>query len=130
MLSMPDRLPDAVRLFEELKKWDLETCNVMISCYARSGLVEQALGFFVMALRNGVLPTEFTFASVLRWSSCFGLLKQGGQIHALVYQRSLKHARELFNGVCVKDLLIISIYRRMEESLLLILLLKGRKYED
>ena len=66
---------------------------------------------------------------MLRWSSCFGLLKQGTQIHALVYKRefqddiivttaligmycklgSLKHVRKIFNGVCVKDLFIIGI---------------------
>lgn len=67
-------------------------------------------------------------------SSCFGLFKQGTQIHALVYKRefeddtivatalinmysklgSLKHAGELFNGVCVKDLLIIGITAEWE----------------
>ncbi|KAE8818057.1 pentatricopeptide repeat-containing protein [Hordeum vulgare] len=126
LLSMSDRLPDVVRLFEGLTKWDSETCNAMISCYARSGLMEQALGLFVIALRNAVLPTEFTFASVLRWSSCFGLMEQGTQIHTLVYKcgfeddmivatalvdmycklGSLKHARKLFDSVCVKDLVL------------------------
>ncbi|KAF6984611.1 hypothetical protein CFC21_002590 [Triticum aestivum] len=126
LLSMSDRLPDAVRLFEGLTKWDSETCNAMISCYARTGLMEQALGLFVIALRNAVLPTEFTFASVLRWSSCFGLMEQGTQIHALVCKcgfeddmivatalidmycklGSLKHARKLFDSVCVKDLVL------------------------
>lgn len=126
LLSVSDRLADAVWLFEGVAKWDSETCNAMISGFARSGIMEQALGLFAMALRNGIFPTEFTFASVLRWSSCFGLMEQGTQIHALIFKcgfeddiivatalvdmyfklGSLKHARRLFSNVCAKDLVL------------------------
>lgn len=126
LLYVSKRLADAVQLFEGMATWDSETCNAMISGYARSGIMEEALSLFAMALRNGVLPTEFTFASVLRWSSCFGLMEQGTQIHALIFKLgfeddlivttslidmycklgSLKHARKLFNRVCFKDLVL------------------------
>ncbi|KAL5219377.1 hypothetical protein ABZP36_020061 [Zizania latifolia] len=125
-LCVSDRLADAVWLFEGMATWDSETCNAMISGYARSGLMEQALGLFAMALQNGVLPTGFTFASVLRWSSCSGLVDQGTQMHALIFKlglkddliiatvlvdmycklASLKHARKIFNRVGVKDLVL------------------------
>ncbi|XP_015690264.1 pentatricopeptide repeat-containing protein At1g43980, mitochondrial-like [Oryza brachyantha] len=126
LLCASDRLADAVWLFEGMATWDSETCNAMISGYARRGLMEQALGLFATALQNSVLPTGFTFASVLRWSSCFGLVEQGTQIHALIFKlgleddliiatalvdmycklASLKHAKKIFKRVSVKDLVL------------------------
>ncbi|BAS84837.1 pentatricopeptide repeat-containing protein At1g43980, mitochondrial [Oryza sativa Japonica Group] len=126
LLCASDRLADAVYLFKGMATWDSETCNAMISGYARSGLMEQALGLFTMALQNGILPTGFTFASVLRWSSCFGLVEQGTQIHALIFKlgleddliiatalvdmycklASLKHAKKIFSRVSFKDLVL------------------------
>ncbi|TVU09038.1 hypothetical protein EJB05_42478, partial [Eragrostis curvula] len=125
-LCMSDRLSDAVRLFRGMATWDSEPCNALISGYARSGLMEEALSLFATALRNGVVPTEFTFSSVLRWSSCFGLMEQGTQIHCLVCKLGfgddeivataltdmycklglMKHARKIFNTVHSKDMVL------------------------
>uniref|UniRef100_A0ACD6AHL2 Uncharacterized protein n=2 Tax=Avena sativa TaxID=4498 RepID=A0ACD6AHL2_AVESA len=126
LLCVSDRLADAVWLFNGMATWDSETCNAMISGYATSGVTERALSLFLLSLRNGVLPTEFTFASLLRCSSCFGLMEQGTQIHALISKLgfeddvivatalvdmycklgSLDHARKLFSRVCLKDLVL------------------------
>ena len=126
MLCVSDRLAEAVWVFEGRGTWDSETCNAMISGYARGGIMERALSLFLLSLRNGVLPTEFTFASLLRCSSCFGLMEQGTQIHALISKLgfeddlivatalidmycklgSLNRARKLFSKVCVKDLVL------------------------
>ncbi|XP_062228849.1 pentatricopeptide repeat-containing protein At1g43980, mitochondrial [Phragmites australis] len=125
-LCVSDRLSDAVRLFRGMAAWDSEPCNALISGYARSGLMEEALSLFATSLRNGVVPTEFTFSSVLRWSSCFGLMEQGTQIHCLVCKLGfgddvivataltdmycklglVKHARKMFNAVGAKDLVL------------------------
>jgi pentatricopeptide repeat protein len=126
LLCVCDRLADAVRFFQGMVAWDSETCNAMISGYARSGTMEPALSLFLLSLRKGICPTGFTFASLLRCSSCFGLMEQGTQIHALVSKLgfeddvivatalidmycklgSLNHARILFSRVCVKDLVL------------------------
>uniref|UniRef100_A0A0D9VYU7 Pentatricopeptide repeat-containing protein n=1 Tax=Leersia perrieri TaxID=77586 RepID=A0A0D9VYU7_9ORYZ len=126
LLCASDRLADAVWLFKGMATWDSETCNAMISGYARSGLMEQAMSLFALALQNGILPTGFTFASVLRWSSCFGLVEQGTQIHALIFKigleddliiatalvdmycklASLEHAKKIFSRVNFKDLVL------------------------
>ncbi|KAK1647808.1 hypothetical protein QYE76_065613 [Lolium multiflorum] len=126
LLCACDRLADAVRFFQGMAAWDSETCNAMISGYARSGTMEPALSLFLLSLRKGICPTGFTFASLLRCSSCFGLMEQGTQIHALVSKLgfeddvivatalidmycklgSLNHARILFSRVCVKDLVL------------------------
>uniref|UniRef100_A0A0A9D9K4 Pentatricopeptide repeat-containing protein n=1 Tax=Arundo donax TaxID=35708 RepID=A0A0A9D9K4_ARUDO len=104
--------------------------------------MEETLSLFAMALRNGVVPTEFTFSSVLRWSSCFGLMDQGTQIHCLVCKLGfgddvivataltdmycklglMKHARKIFNAVVGKDLVLWN-------TMLLGLLQNGRGQE-
>ncbi|KAL6594830.1 hypothetical protein ACP70R_048279 [Stipagrostis hirtigluma subsp. patula] len=125
-LCISDRISDAVSLFRGIPTWYSEPCNALISGYARSGLMEEALGLFVVAMRNGVIPTEFTFSSVLRWSSCFGLMEQGTQIHCLVCKLGfehdvivataltdmycklglMKHARKIFNAIGARDLVL------------------------
>jgi pentatricopeptide repeat protein len=106
--------------------WDSELCNALISGYAKGGLMEEALSLFAASIRNGVVPTEFTFASVLGWSSCFGLMEQGTQIHCLVCKLGFqddvivstaltdmycklgltRHARKIFRAVVAKDLVL------------------------
>ena len=125
-LCLSDRLSDAVQLFRGMPTWGSEPCNALISGYARSGLMEEALSLFAASIRNGVVPTEFTFASVLRWSSCFGLMEQGTQIHCLVCKLGFqddvivstaltdmycklgltRHARKIFRAVVTKDLVL------------------------
>ncbi|KAG2606043.1 hypothetical protein PVAP13_4NG161171 [Panicum virgatum] len=125
-LCLSDRLSDAVQLFRGIPTRGSEPCNALISGYARSGLMEEALSLFAVSIRNGVVPTEFTFASVLRWSSCFGLMEQGTQIHCLVCKLGFqddvivstaltdmycklgltRHARKIFRAVVAKDLVL------------------------
>ncbi|RCV21232.1 hypothetical protein SETIT_4G122400v2 [Setaria italica] len=125
-LCLSDRLPDAVQLFRGMPTWASEPCNALISGYARSGLMEEALSLFAASMQNGVVPTEFTFASVLRWSSCFGLMEQGTQIHCLICKLGFqddvivstaltdmycklgltRHARKIFRTVAAKDLVL------------------------
>ncbi|RLN12010.1 pentatricopeptide repeat-containing protein [Panicum miliaceum] len=125
-LCLSDRMSDAVQLCRGMPTWASEPCNAMISGYARSGLMEEALSLFLVSMRNGVGPTEFTFASVLRWSSCFGLMEQGTQIHCLIcklgFQNDVivstaltdmycklgltRHARKIFRTVAANDLVL------------------------
>ncbi|KAF8650507.1 hypothetical protein HU200_063879 [Digitaria exilis] len=125
-LCLSDRLSDAVQIFRGMTAWASEPCNALISGYARSGLMEEAMSLFAVSMRNGVVPTEFTFASVLRWSSCFGLMEQGTQIHCLVCKLGFqddvivstaltdmycklgltRHARKIFRAVAAKDLVL------------------------
>ncbi|XP_008810930.2 pentatricopeptide repeat-containing protein At1g43980, mitochondrial-like [Phoenix dactylifera] len=86
LYSMCGRLDNSIRLFQEMDRWDSALFNSMASTYARSGLVHEALRLFVLALRKEIRPTGFTFASILRSSSCFGLTEQGTQIHCLVFK--------------------------------------------
>ncbi|ONK73255.1 uncharacterized protein A4U43_C04F29020 [Asparagus officinalis] len=67
-----------------MEMWDSALCNSMASAYAQNWLVSEALKLFVVVIRVGIMPTEFTFASILSSSSCFGLTEQGTQIHCWV----------------------------------------------
>ncbi|KAG5018533.1 hypothetical protein JHK82_014477 [Glycine max] len=70
-------------VFWQMNEVDLVSWNTMISGCALSGLEECSVGMFVDLLRGGLLPDQFTVASVLRACSSLG----GGchlatQIHA------------------------------------------------
>lgn len=93
MYSKCGRLDDSVRLFQEMETWDSALCNSMSSAYARNCLVSEALKLFAATIRIGIMPTEFTFASILGSSSCFGLSEQGSQIHSCVVKLGLEADR-------------------------------------
>lgn len=86
LYSICGRLENSIQLFQEMERWDSALCNSMASTYTRSGLVHEALRLFVLALRKEIRPTGFTFASILRSGSCFGLAEQGTQIHCWVFK--------------------------------------------
>ncbi|PIA47518.1 hypothetical protein AQUCO_01400272v1, partial [Aquilegia coerulea] len=91
LFSKCNRLEDSVRLFEEIDIWDMALCNSMISCYVRHGYEEDAFWLFVMALRAGFQPTEFTLSSILNSASCLTSLEQGTQIHSLVLKLGFEY---------------------------------------
>lgn len=82
LFSKCNRLEDSVKLFQELDLWDSAICNSMISGYANHGFVEDALQLFVLSLREGLRPTEFTISSVLSSVSTLAL-EHGSQIHSM-----------------------------------------------
>ncbi|KAK6257619.1 hypothetical protein QUC31_001078 [Theobroma cacao] len=77
-------LVDARELFDEMPERDGGSWNTMITAYARNGFQEKALCLFSEMNREGILPNEITFASVL--GSCGVVLELGlsRQIHAMV----------------------------------------------
>ncbi|XVF39196.1 hypothetical protein PTKIN_Ptkin01aG0016200 [Pterospermum kingtungense] len=83
LFSKCNTLEDSVQLFEEVERWDSVLCNSMISSYVRHDSEDDALLLFVLALKEGCRPTEFTLSSVL---SCITFLsvEQGHQVHSVV----------------------------------------------
>ncbi|XP_074559532.1 pentatricopeptide repeat-containing protein At1g43980, mitochondrial-like [Curcuma longa] len=84
MYSMCGRLDKAVQVFQEMTRWDSPLCNSMLASYFYSGCEDEALTFFVAALRNDVKPTEFTFATVLNSRLCCSSIELGTQLHCWV----------------------------------------------
>ncbi|OAY82250.1 Pentatricopeptide repeat-containing protein, mitochondrial [Ananas comosus] len=85
-----NRMLGAVRVFGEIQTWDSALCNSMISCYARKGLTDEAMGLFAEATRKGVLPNEITFTSILRSHSSFGFAMEKTQIHCWICKLGLE----------------------------------------
>ncbi|KAG0498430.1 hypothetical protein HPP92_002712 [Vanilla planifolia] len=73
-----------------METFDSSTFNSMTTAYSRANLVNETLGLFVMAIRREVMPTEFTFASILSSISSFGLPEQGMQIHCWVHKLGME----------------------------------------
>lgn len=89
LFSQCNRLEDSVQFFGEVDEWDIALCNSMISSYICHGCWEVALNLFVLVLRKGLKPTEFTLSSVLGAVS-FHLAEQGSQLHSLVVKTGLE----------------------------------------
>ncbi|XVF01654.1 hypothetical protein REPUB_Repub04eG0106900 [Reevesia pubescens] len=65
-------LEHAQALFDQMPERNVVSWTTIISAYANVRLSDKALEFFVLMLRESVLPNMFTFSSVLR--ACNGLV--------------------------------------------------------
>ncbi|KAI3435375.1 uncharacterized protein J3R85_006102, partial [Psidium guajava] len=89
LFSQCNRLENSVQFFDEVDEWDIALCNSMISSYIFHDCWETALDLFVLVLRKGLKPTEFTLSSVLGAVS-LNLAEQGHQLHSLVVKSGLE----------------------------------------
>ncbi|XP_056174822.1 pentatricopeptide repeat-containing protein At1g43980, mitochondrial isoform X2 [Syzygium oleosum] len=89
LFSQCNRLEDSVQFFDKVDEWDIALCNSMISSYICHDQWEVALNLFLLVLREGLKPTEFTLSSVLGAVS-FHLAEQGNQLHSLVIKTGLE----------------------------------------
>lgn len=90
MYSHCGRLDHSVRFFMELVERDSAVCNSMTSSYARSGSPEDAQRLVMMAMREGLRPTEFTFAIILNTISPSSSIHLLTQIHSLVLKSGME----------------------------------------
>ncbi|XP_065880462.1 pentatricopeptide repeat-containing protein At1g43980, mitochondrial [Euphorbia lathyris] len=124
LFSKCNRLDDAVQLFGELDQWDSAVCDSMISSYEGNSFEGEALRLFVLALRKGIRPTEFTISSILSCISTFAA-ERGTQVHSLVVKLGLElddivcsslvemyancgcvdYAMEIFENIKIRDLI-------------------------
>ncbi|XP_043704726.1 pentatricopeptide repeat-containing protein At3g20730 [Telopea speciosissima] len=82
--SQCGRMEDAQYLFERMLERDTVSWNALIGGYAVQGLADDSFGTFQSMLRDGMMPDQFTFGSVL--SACGGgkALIKVKQIHGLI----------------------------------------------
>ncbi|PNY13148.1 pentatricopeptide repeat-containing protein at4g33170-like protein [Trifolium pratense] len=106
----------ARRMFGQMKEVDLISWNTVISGCAQSGLEECSLRLFIDLLRSGLLPDQYTYASVLR--ACSSLEKSyylGRQVHTC----ALKSGIVLDSFVSTALIDVYSRSGKMEEAKLL-----------
>ncbi|KAL6614500.1 hypothetical protein ACP70R_036770 [Stipagrostis hirtigluma subsp. patula] len=77
----------AEKLFDELVSRDVVSWNAMITGYSRSMVPQRAFEFFLGMQRQGVVPNETTFASVLYACTSINGHEHGRSVHA----KTIKH---------------------------------------
>ncbi|KAJ0981289.1 hypothetical protein J5N97_009544 [Dioscorea zingiberensis] len=87
--SKSGNLDLACQLFDRMTERNVVSYNTVISAMAKGGMEERALKLYYRMVGEGILPTHFTFASVL--SACGTLvgLVDGRRCHGLVVKIGL-----------------------------------------
>ncbi|BAT78042.1 hypothetical protein LR48_Vigan04g230000 [Vigna angularis] len=100
-------------VFGQMNEVDLISWNTMISGFALNGLEECSVGFFVDLLRDGLLPDQFTIASVLRACSS---LEQGCHLATQIHTYAMKAGVVLDSFVSTTLIDVYSKSGRTEEA--------------
>lgn len=74
-------LYEACRVFEEMVSRDAVSWNAIIAAHEQNGNEEQTLSLFVLMIRSGLEPDEFTYGSVLKACAGWQALSCGMEIH-------------------------------------------------
>ncbi|XP_031503747.1 pentatricopeptide repeat-containing protein At4g33170-like [Nymphaea colorata] len=73
---------DAYKLFSSMQERDEVAWTTMISGCVQNGDDDFALQLYYQMQRSGVIPDEYTFASLIKACSCLAALEQGKLMHA------------------------------------------------
>ncbi|XP_008789295.2 pentatricopeptide repeat-containing protein At4g33170 [Phoenix dactylifera] len=87
MYAKMNNMNSARQVFDEMEELDLVSWNSMISSSTQNGLEEESIGFFIDMLKHGIVPDEFTLASILR--ACSGITR-GSSFHEQVHSFAIK----------------------------------------
>ncbi|XP_020109255.1 pentatricopeptide repeat-containing protein At4g20770-like [Ananas comosus] len=82
MYSKCGHIEVAKRVFERMPERDVVSWNAMITGFSVHSLNKEAFCFFKQMRENGLLPTEFSYTSVINSCARLSSLPQGRQIHA------------------------------------------------
>ncbi|CAK9176690.1 unnamed protein product [Ilex paraguariensis] len=93
---------DAFTVFEEIPARDDVAWTAMISGCVENGDEACALLIYHQMRESGVLPDEYTFATLIKASSCSTALERGRQIHAEVIKSD--YASDPFVGTSLIDM--------------------------
>ncbi|KAF7830401.1 pentatricopeptide repeat-containing protein [Senna tora] len=113
MYTKADSVCNAKRVFHHMKEVDLISWNTMISGCALSGLEEESIGLFIHLLRSGLMPDEFTIASVLKACSS---LKEGFCLGKQIHVQSIKTGTVIDSFVSTSLIDVYSKSGMMEEA--------------
>lgn len=109
------RFEDALQVFHEMPERNVVSWNAMVGGCSQTGHNEEAVNFFIDMLREGFIPTESTFPSVITAAANIAALGMGKSFHACAIKFLGK--LDVFVGNS-----LISFYAKcgsMEDSLLM-----------
>lgn len=95
-------LNHALKVFDEMRVYDVVTYNMLISGHGRFGLRKQAFHLYIEMVSQGIRESASTFSSVLGICTDAGLYREGVQVHCRVV--SLGCSLNLFVGSSLVDL--------------------------
>ncbi|KAL2474790.1 Pentatricopeptide repeat-containing protein [Abeliophyllum distichum] len=102
LYSKCSKIEMAKHVFDELPQYDVVCWNSMIAGLSLNSLDAEAFIFFKQMLGKGMLPTEFSFATVLSCCSALTSLSLGRQIHDLIVKDGF--AIDMYVGSALIDM--------------------------
>lgn len=87
MYAKCGKMGDAALAFDEMGVKNLRAWNTVIAGYSSQGDGKSSIELFERLQKEGVVPDEFTFTSVLKACSVLGVVSWGTQIHAALITR-------------------------------------------
>ncbi|KAK6149656.1 hypothetical protein DH2020_017181 [Rehmannia glutinosa] len=90
-------------LFDTLLMKNLISWNALIAGYVQKGLEELGLSFYHRMREYGLMPDQYTFASVFRACSSLAILEQGKQAHGILIKSQI-------NGNVVVNSALMDMY--------------------
>lgn len=82
--SQASRLVDACRVFNEMPLRNVVSWTALITGFVKIGQGNEALNLFAQMLEDNVVPSAFTYASVLSACADLALIERGKQVHSLI----------------------------------------------
>lgn len=80
---------EAHRVFDEMEVRDAVSWNAIIAAYEQNGFTEETLLLFVLMLRSGMEPDEFTYGSVMKVCAAQQTLHYGMEIHSRIIKSGM-----------------------------------------
>ncbi|KAI3981714.1 hypothetical protein MKX01_020657, partial [Papaver californicum] len=93
------KLKSCQSVFDVVRDKNIVLWNTIIAVYARNGLSEEALDFFVQLHIKGLLPDSFTIASSLSACGEIGFSNPGIQIHGHISKTGLDSNEYVHNAL-------------------------------
>ncbi|KNA21876.1 hypothetical protein SOVF_039220 [Spinacia oleracea] len=89
-------------VFDRMSKRDLTSWNTMITGYAKSGYSREALSFFNLFLRSGLVPDSTTLLGLLSACSDLQMVDMGKEVHCYVLRNSLLSSHRFLTNSLVE----------------------------
>lgn len=100
--SKSSKIEVAKAIFNMSPQYDIVCWNSVLAGLSLNSLDAEGFTFFRRMLGEGMLPTEFSYASVLNCCSSLSSLSQGRQIHGLIVKDG--HSNNVYVGTALVDM--------------------------